>query len=176
VSGDWLPPTDSAPPPSPAPEAAPAAARPAQAVGHTAHYLSRVGAAVVDFVVRAAIFLAVLLLVLLGGAGTLEQAMDITLIAGSILSAAYAPIMIARTGGQTLGHRATDTRIVRQDGTPLDGGGAVLREVLVKALLFEGLGGLLIFIPTLLNYLWPLWDERDEALHDKLCRTRVVDV
>jgi uncharacterized RDD family membrane protein YckC len=49
-----------------------------------------------------------------------------------------------------------------------------VREVLAKALLIEGLGGIAFSIPTILNYLWPLWDDRDEALHDKLCGTRVV--
>jgi uncharacterized RDD family membrane protein YckC len=168
VSGDWLPPVDTPP------ASAATAQSEAQAVSHTAHYLSRAGAAVVDFCVRLSIVLAVLLLVMLGGA-TFEQATDIALIAGGLLAAAYAPIMIARTGGQTLGHQATETRIVRQDGTALDGNGALVREVLVKGLLFEGLAMLLAFIPTIVNYLWPLWDDKGEALHDKLCRTRVVD-
>jgi uncharacterized RDD family membrane protein YckC len=170
--GNWLPPTDSAPPLEESAQASPASA---QAIAHTAHYLSSVGAAVVDFCVRLSIMLAVLLLVMAGGA-TLEQAWEITLIVGGVLAAMYAPIMIARTGGQTLGHQATETRIVRHDGTSLDGGGAVVREVLVKGILFEGLASVLLFIPTLVNYLWPLWDDNDEALHDKLCKTRVVEV
>lgn len=164
MSGDWLPPVDT-----PAPRAQ------APAITNTAHYLSRVGAAAVDLVVRLAIALVVLLLVMAGGA-SVQQALDITVIAGGLIGLAYAPIMIAITGGQTVGHQATGTKIVRQDGTPLDGSGALIREVAVKSVLFEGLGALLVFIPTLANYLWPLWDERDEALHDKLCKTRVVDV
>src|SRR4051794_34821721 len=31
-----------------------------------------------------------------------------------------------------------------------------------------------LFIPTILDYLWPLWDERNEALHDKMAHTWVV--
>ena len=45
-----------------------------------------------------------------------------------------------------------------------------------QGLLFEGIGGLAFCIPTLLNYLWPLWDDTNEALHDKMCDTRVVEV
>ena len=92
-----------------------------------------------------------------------------------IVALGYAPWMIARTGGQTVGHRAVSTRIVNTDGSLLTGRRAVLREVVVKALLFEGVGGFFFSIPTLLNYLWPLWDDRNEALHDKLCGTRVIE-
>ncbi len=39
------------------------------------------------------------------------------------------------------------------------------------------IGGLFtILILPLLNYLWPLWDKKNEALHDKMCSTRVVKV
>ena len=57
----------------------------------------------------------------------------------------------------------------------MSGGKAFAREVLVKDILFEGhrrasrSGS-----STLVNYLWPLWDEHNEALHDKMCDTRVV--
>jgi len=63
----------------------------------------------------------------------------------------------------------TDTRSL-----PLTAGGATAREFAAKYLLFETLGGFLLLVPTLLNYLWPLWDPRGQALHDKLCGTRVV--
>jgi uncharacterized RDD family membrane protein YckC len=97
-------------------------------------------------------------------------------IAGGLLGAlVYAPWMIATRQGQTLGHKATNTRIVMNDGTQLTGGRAFVREVLVKNFLFEGIGSFLFFIPTILDYIWPLFDSRDEALHDKMCATRVVE-
>ena len=92
-----------------------------------------------------------------------------------LASFVYAPWMIANREGQTLGHKTTNTRIVMADGSPLTGRRAVLREVLVKNLLFEGAGGFLFAIPTIVNYAWPLFDPRREALHDKLCGTRVVE-
>ena len=49
-----------------------------------------------------------------------------------------------------------------------------MREVLVKALLMETLGSFTLNILTVVNYLFPPWDPNKEALHDKMCRTRVV--
>ena len=163
----WLPPTEPV-------VGEPAAEAPAVA---TADFRSRAGAAFVDFFVRMAILLAASLvgaLVSAGGAETATVATQAVTIAGVVGALLYAPIMIARTGGQTVGHRAVGTRIVRQDGSDLTAGMAGIREVLVKGVLFEGLAVFLAFVPTLLNYLWPLWDDRDEALHDKVCSTRVV--
>jgi uncharacterized RDD family membrane protein YckC len=93
---------------------------------------------------------------------------------GGLIALPYAPIMMARTKGQTVGHRAVDTRVVRRDGTPITGGGAIVREIVVKYLVFEVAGFFLLLLPGVLNYLWPLWDDRNEALHDKICGTRVV--
>ena len=142
-----------------------------------AEYWPRVGAAVIDAFVRLGIVLTATLVgavAFVGGAEAGEIGVWGGLGVGFVISLAYAPWMIARTGGQTVGHRAVSTRIVNQDGSALTGRRAAIREVAVKAFLFEGIGGLL-WIPTLLNYLWPLWDEHNEALHDKVCGTRVVE-
>jgi uncharacterized RDD family membrane protein YckC len=138
----------------------------------------RAGAAVIDFFVRLAIVLAASVIGALGyvaDADTGEAFVNIAGIIGFVAALSYAPLMIARTGGPTVGHRAVDTRIVRRDGSPLTAGAAGVREVLVKGVLFEGLAVFLVFIPTVLNYLWPLWDADNETLHDKVCSTRVVD-
>lgn len=40
-----------------------------------------------------------------------------------------------------------------------------------------GVGALvmvLLYLGTLLNYLWPLWDKENRALHDMAASTRVV--
>jgi uncharacterized RDD family membrane protein YckC len=87
----------------------------------------------------------------------------------------YAPVVMSQMAGQTFGHRAMETRIVTLAGEPVTGFNAFKREFLVKNLVVETLGGLFsLGIFPLLNYLWPLWDARDEALHDKMCDTRVV--
>ncbi len=36
--------------------------------------------------------------------------------------------------------------------------------------------GFLTFIYTLLDYLWPLWDDKKQAIHDKIAKTNVVRV
>ena len=62
-------------------------------------------------------------------------------------------------------------RDVLYDGHPRPEPGAA-----VKAILFDNVLAWLTFaIAPLLNYLWALWDDRNEALHDKLCGTRVVE-
>ena len=145
--------------------------------GRAAGWWPRVGAAVIDTFIRIALALAGLLvgaLLYLVDEQAGEIGVGVGLVIGFALGLAYAPWMIARTGGQTYGHRSTDTRIVRQDGSALTGGSAAVREVAVKWLLIEIIGGFLI-IPTLVNYLWPLLDEDNHALHDKICSTRVVE-
>jgi uncharacterized RDD family membrane protein YckC len=32
----------------------------------------------------------------------------------------------------------------------------------------------IFYIPALLDYLWPLWDKRNQALHDKVVNSIVV--
>lgn len=86
---------------------------------------------------------------------------------------AYAPTMMVRTGGSTLGKLATGIRVVRADGQPLTFGFAALREVVVKGL-FNLIGALTIGLVDLLNYLWPLWDGENRALHDMIVKSRVV--
>ncbi len=186
--GGWLPPSGAGPeyvppperplaPPPPGSVAYGAARPPVAPLGASAPYASRVGAALLDALVRLGIvlgFAAVGAILFVFSAEAGAAGLLIGVIVGGVAGIAYAPVWMARTNGQTIGHRAVGTRVVRQDGRPMDGSGAFVREVLVKALLIEGLGSFLFAIPALLNYLWPLWDERDEALHDKLCKTRVV--
>jgi uncharacterized RDD family membrane protein YckC len=181
--GRWLPPTDARPDPgayAPWPGQEPGPGAPA-APGRApdAEYMQRVGAAVVDFFVRLALVLAGTLLGAIAYAGG-ETAggvgIIVGLVVGGVLGAlVYAPYMLATRQGQTFGHKATNTRVVMVDGTRLTGRRAFVREVLVKGLLFESLGSFLFLIPTVLNYVWPLFDERNEALHDKICATRVVE-
>ena len=54
----------------------------------------------------------------------------------TIVAFLYAPAMMARTNGQTLGRMALGIRVVRAKGQPMTFGFAMLREVAVKALLF----------------------------------------
>ena len=51
---------------------------------------------------------------------------------------------------------------------------ALMREFVIKGLLFGTVGGWFLGIPTLLDYLWPLWDDENRCLHDMVAKTHVV--
>jgi uncharacterized RDD family membrane protein YckC len=64
---------------------------------------------------------------------------------------------------------------VRAKGQPIDCLWAVLREVVVKTLVFAGIGGSVTFgLAWLLDCLWPLWDDENRALHDLVVDSRVI--
>jgi uncharacterized RDD family membrane protein YckC len=84
----------------------------------------------------------------------------------------YYPLTMKRGGnrnGQTWGMQVVGIRVVREDGYRFSGGNAIVREVLVKNFLMG-----LCFIVQILNYLWPLWDDKNQCLHDKICNTLVL--
>ncbi len=76
--------------------------------------------------------------------------------------------------GMTLGKQIIKTRVVREDGQPVSVGFAILREFVVRFLLFALAGLFIFYLPLLLDVLWPLWDERNQTLHDKIVSTYVV--
>jgi uncharacterized RDD family membrane protein YckC len=86
----------------------------------------------------------------------------------------YAPLMMARTNGRTLGRMAVGIRVVRASGEPMTFGWAMLREVAVKALLFGVAGSITFGLANLADVLWPLWDDENRALHDFVVDTRTV--
>ena len=86
----------------------------------------------------------------------------------------YAPLLMARTNGQTVGKMAVDIRVVRANGRRMDFGWAFLREVVVKGLVFGILSSFTFGLASLLDYLWPLWDSENRALHDLMVDTRVI--
>ena len=86
----------------------------------------------------------------------------------------YAPLLMARTNGKTLGKMATGCRVVRADGRRVDFGWAVLREVVVKAI---GVGVAASFtagIAYLVDIFWPFVDGKNRAVHDIVVDSRVV--
>ena len=82
------------------------------------------------------------------------------------------PILMGRSGpqnGQTWGKQALGIRVARDNGQPFTYGTALLRDFVVKGLLFGALA-----VVWLVDALWPLWDEQNQALHDKLVGTHVL--
>jgi uncharacterized RDD family membrane protein YckC len=98
----------------------------------------------------------------------------IAVVCVAIVALLYAPALMARTNGRTFGRMATGIRVVRANGQPIDFGFAMLREVVVKTLLFGIAGGLTGGLAILVDYLWPLWDEENRALHDFVVDTRTI--
>jgi uncharacterized RDD family membrane protein YckC len=91
----------------------------------------------------------------------------------------YAPLLMGRQGahnGQTWGKQIVGIRVVRDSGQQVDIGFAFLREFVVKGLLFGFVGSFFFSIPTLIDYLWPLWDDQNRCLHDMVVSTHVVRV
>jgi uncharacterized RDD family membrane protein YckC len=177
----------SSPPPPGAFGTSVAAPPPAPVTGRyaLAGWWSRVGAAVIDGII---IGVGALLIVALFGSVfsvgffASDEAGIVSVIVGLLLSflaiaivaLLYAPLMMARTNGKTLGRMAMGIRVVRAKGQPMTFGWAMLREVAVKALLFGFLSSLTFGLASLADVLWPLWDDENRALHDFLVDTRTV--
>jgi uncharacterized RDD family membrane protein YckC len=84
------------------------------------------------------------------------------------------------TKGRTPGKMATGiaVRLREAPGNP-PGGAAAKRAGLILALSLAGsipVVGFLASLAVLLDYLWPLWDDKKQALHDKVAATNVVRV
>lgn len=143
----------------------------------------RVGAALIDaFLVAIA---TVILSAPVGGftstSGTGDNSLDfkfhlngVGLTINILVFICLIPLVMARTNGRTVGKIATGIRVVREDGQPVDFGFALVRDFLVKNLLFGFAAVFTLGIATLLNYLWPLWDDQNRALHDRMVKSRVV--
>jgi uncharacterized RDD family membrane protein YckC len=109
-----------------------------------------------------------------GGAAALIVAALFAVLAITVVAFLYAPLMMSRTNGQTIGRMAVGIRVIRADGGPMTFGFALLREVLVKTLLVGLVSSATFGLASLLDALWPLWDEENRALHDLVVNTRVI--
>jgi uncharacterized RDD family membrane protein YckC len=178
----------SAPPPGAFGTPAPPAAAPVTGRYVLAGWWSRVGAAIIDGIIVGAV--AIVVLVLLGSLLSIGSFADddssdagvaaaivgfmVAVLAISIAALFYAPVMMAKTNGKTLGRMAVGNRVVRANGQPMTFGWAMLREVAVKALLFGIAGSFTFGLANLADVLWPLWDDENRALHDFVVDTRTV--
>jgi len=150
-----------------------------------ASWLSRVGAQLIDGVI---IGVGALILFLpIGAAAGVGFADDsdagvaaaiiglvLWVLCVAVIALLYAPTMMARTNGKTLGRMVVGIRVVRATGEQITFGYAMLREVLVKTILFGIAGSFTAGLAPLLDYLWPLWDEENRCLHDFIVNSRVV--
>jgi uncharacterized RDD family membrane protein YckC len=179
-----LPGYTSPPPPGAGGPVAPAFGEPTTLGGRfvLAGWWSRVGAHVIDaLIIGVGALILFLPLVAAGltvdtdaGWAALIAAGIVWVLCLAVVALFYAPVMMARTNGRTLGRMALNIRVVRASGEQMTFGYAVLREVVVKWLLFGILGALTGGIAQIVDYLWPLWDEQNRCLHDMIVDSRVV--
>jgi uncharacterized RDD family membrane protein YckC len=150
-----------------------------------ASWLSRVGAALIDGLIIGAgaliLFLPIGAALGIGAANDSDTGVGAAIVGllfwvvcVTIIAFLYAPILMARTNGKTLGRMAMNIRVVRTSGEPVTFWFAFLREVVIKSFLFGFISSITFGLASLLDLLWPLWDEENRALHDCIVSTRVV--
>lgn len=143
----------------------------------------RVGAYLLDGLVLLGTYVLVFGLL---GAILLQDASDgailffiLFVFAGSIaILILYWGVSMSRGGernGQSPGKQMLGIAVIREDGQEVTFGWALWRQVVVIGLLFGTVfsfftGGIILFI----DYLWPLWDEKRQCLHDKMVASRVA--
>jgi uncharacterized RDD family membrane protein YckC len=96
------------------------------------------------------------------------------LAAAALSSLLYYPLIMRATDGATIGKRLARIRVVRTDGKPMTLTRAAWREAGVKTVALGAIPLPLTIPACLLNYLWPLWDPENRAVHDMIAGTRVV--
>lgn len=162
---------------SPAPPAAERAdepRRPAAEGGALASWGTRALAFALDSLLITGVLVALSLAATALGAGDQRRIVtSVVYFVGVPLGLLYAPLLMARRGaanGQTVGKQMMAIRVVREDGRPFTFWNGLMRQVVGQQLL----AGLTFYVWALVDYLWPLPDPRNQALHDKLARTLVI--
>lgn len=130
-----------------------------------AEWGTRLGAYLIDAVI--AVMPLILTAILAGVASAMLIAVPF-IVAAIAFSLLYKPLWEARDG-QTIAKRWLDIKVVREDGLPMSAGPAFARWAVAFAVNAVPGGGIV-------NGLWPLWDDKNQALHDKAAKTLVVKV
>lgn len=117
----------------------------------------RVGATIIDgliIVIPSAII----------GAATNRLVYYVVAVLGGVI---YATMLIGGSG-RTVGMMALGTRCLdTATGTPIGYGRGALRWLVAQALWLPIIGGIV-------DILWPLWDDKNQTLHDKVASSVVV--
>jgi uncharacterized RDD family membrane protein YckC len=139
-----------------------------------ADYGRRIGAYLVDWVVQVIGSIALILGLALALAVAMpnsENAAIIVLMAG-YLGAFLGYQWWASASGRSLGKRALGIRVIAMDTGRAPGAGRGFVRMIVTLLI--GLASMILLPFSLIDHLWPLWDERRQTLHDKAAGTLVV--
>ena len=88
-----------------------------------------------------------------------------TIIINLVVSAVYNVVLMTLLNGQTLGKLAFRMRVVKKNG----------RRVSILDALLRNVFGYTVSQIFLLGYLWAIFDKEQQAWHDKMAGTVVVD-
>ena len=125
----------------------------------------RVGAYLLDSLV---LFVPLLILIIAFAAADIWAGVVVAYLAVLVLPFVYFTVMHGGASGQTYGKRWLGIRVVSDEtGDSIGYGRAFGRYAII--VVFS-----IFFIPLLLDYLWPLWDTKNQALHDKVVGSVVV--
>ena len=76
--------------------------------------------------------------------------------------------------GQTPSKQILNTYIVREDGAVAGLGYVIVRELVIKGILFGILAAITLYIAWIVGALWCTWDANRQCLWDKVAGSRVV--
>jgi uncharacterized RDD family membrane protein YckC len=101
------------------------------------------------------------------------------IVGGLFVALFYGPVLMRRPGrhnGQTWGKQLLGITVTRDSGEPFGFWSAALREIGLKGVAVGVACIVVPVIPFFLDYLWPLWDGENRAIHDMAAETHVVRV
>jgi uncharacterized RDD family membrane protein YckC len=136
-------------------------------------WLSRVGAYLLDILILALpliVFFVIAIVADPGDSSGIWIVLGLVYLASVVLPFAYFTVLHGNERGQTFGKRAAGIRVVdERTGGSIGYGRAFGRYGII--VIFG-----IVFLPLLLDYLWPLWDAKNQAWHDKVVHSVVVKV
>ena len=147
-----------------------AESRPQLPAHEYASWGSRVGALLLDGLIIVVPLVVVLALVFATGADDNDAALaalGLVYLVTLALPFVYFTVLHGGERGATFGKRALGIRVVTEEGLPLGFGRSFGRYGI------QFLFGIVV-VPLLADYLWPLWDAKNQALHDKVVGSVVV--
>jgi uncharacterized RDD family membrane protein YckC len=134
-------------------------------------WLARVGAYLLDTLILLIPLAVILVILFAANPGDTSAAWGVLVLAYLVTLAlpfVYFTILHGNERGATYGKRALRIRVVGDlDGGPIGYGRAFGRYAITVVFGF-------LIVPLVLDYLWPLWDKKNQALHDKVVGSVVV--